>query len=90
LQSSNASFLRQSLLTCLEHNGCQLEMQLGNDMKARKEWDDLLKILSLELTRITGSPPRIVEESNNQWGIYCADSNGGKSTRPFGSSSSSM
>merc|ERR1711935_1218123 len=47
------------------------EMDLKNaSPKAAREWDELLNILSFELNQRTGEDPRIMEEPNNQWGIY--------------------
>merc|ERR1712125_25934 len=71
LKPTNASFLRTVLTTFLEHKGAQVEMVLKDaSRKAVHEWDELLNIVSFELHHLTGEEPRIVEEPNNQWGIY--------------------
>ena len=71
LKPANVSFLRNVLVTYLQHKGCQVEMDLKSaSPKAAREWDDLLNILSFELEQRTGEAPRIMEEPNNQWGIY--------------------
>ena len=71
LKPANVSFLRNVLSTYLQHKGCQVEMDLKNaSPKAAREWDELLNILSHELKQRTGEDPRIMEEPNNQWGIY--------------------
>ena len=71
LKPANVSFLRNVLVTYLQHKGCQVEMDLKNTSpKAAREWDELLNILSFELNQRTGEDPRIIEEPNNQWGIY--------------------
>eukprot|EP00536_Pseudo-nitzschia_multiseries_P002355 jgi/Psemu1/251583/estExt_Genewise1Plus.C_310060 len=44
--------------------------------KAAREWEELLNILSFELEQRTGEKPKIMEEPENQWGIY-----GSKDTR---------
>jgi hypothetical protein len=71
LKPANVSFLRNVLVTYLQHKGCQVEMDLKSaSPKAAREWDDLLNVLSFELEQRTGEEPRIMEEPNNQWGIY--------------------
>lgn len=71
LKPANVSFLRNVLGTYLQHKGCQVEMDLSSaSPKAVREWDELLNILSFELKQRTGEEPRIMEEPNNQWGIY--------------------
>ena len=71
LKPANASFLRNVLVTYLQHKGCQVEMDLKNaSPRAAREWDELLNILSFELHQRTGEDPRIMEEPDNQWGIY--------------------
>ncbi len=71
LKPGNAAFLRNVLVTYLQHKGCQVEMDLKNaSPKAAREWDELLNILNFELKQRTGEDPRIMEEPNNQWGIY--------------------
>ncbi len=71
LKPANVSFLRNVIVTYLQHKGCQVEMDLKNaSPKAAREWDELLNILSFELKQRTGEDPRIMEEPNNQWGIY--------------------
>ena len=71
LKPANVSFLRNVLVTFLQHKGCQVEMNLKSaSPKAAREWDELLNILSFELQQWTGEKPRIMEEPNNQWGIY--------------------
>mmetsp|Transcript_14938 Transcript_14938/g.33709 ORF Transcript_14938/g.33709 Transcript_14938/m.33709 type:complete len:695 (-) Transcript_14938:292-2376(-) len=71
LKPANVSFLRNVLVTFLQHKGCQVEMDLKNaSSKASREWDELLNILAFELEQRTGEVPRIMEEPNNQWGIY--------------------
>lgn len=71
LKPANASFLRNVLVTYLQHKGCQVEMDLKNaSPRAAHEWDELLNILSFELNQRTGEEPRIMEEPDNQWGIY--------------------
>lgn len=71
LKPANVSFLRNVLITYLQHKGCQVEMDLKSaSPKAAREWDELLNILSFELNQRTGEEPRIMEEPNNQWGIY--------------------
>jgi len=71
LKAANVSFLRNVLVTYLQHKGCQVEMNLKSaSPKAAREWDELLNILSFELKQRTGEEPRIMEEPNNQWGIY--------------------
>jgi len=71
LKPANVSFLRNVLVTYLQHKGCQVEMDLKSaSPKAAREWDELLNILSFELQQRTEEEPRIMEEPNNQWGIY--------------------
>lgn len=71
LKPANVSFLRNVLITYLQHKGCQVEMDLKNaSPKAAQEWGELLNILSFELKQRTGEEPRIMEEPGNQWGIY--------------------
>jgi len=71
LKPANVSFLRNVLVTYLQHKGCQVEMDLNSaSPKAAQEWNELLNILSFELKQRTGEDPRIMEEPNNQWGIY--------------------
>ena len=71
LKPANVSFLRNVLVTYLQHKGCQVEMNIKSaSPKAAQEWGELLNILSFELNERTGEEPRIMEEPNNQWGIY--------------------
>jgi len=71
LKPGNVSFLRNVLITFLQHKGCQVEMDIRSaPPKAAREWDELLNILSFELEQRTGEKPRIMEEPDNQWGIY--------------------
>jgi len=77
LKPANMSFLRNVLVTFLQHKGCQVEMNIKRaSPKAAREWEELLNILSFELEQRTGEKPRVVEEPDNQWGIY-----GSKNTR---------
>jgi len=71
LKPANVAFLRNVLVTYLQHKGAQVEMDLQSaSPKAAREWDELLNILSFELQQRTGEEPRIMEEPDNQWGIY--------------------
>jgi hypothetical protein len=71
LTPNNAVYLRNVLVTFMEHKGCQVEMDLKNATEqAAYEWEELLNILAFELYRLTGHEPRIVSEGSNKWGIY--------------------
>mmetsp|Transcript_37804 Transcript_37804/g.42148 ORF Transcript_37804/g.42148 Transcript_37804/m.42148 type:complete len:308 (+) Transcript_37804:418-1341(+) len=71
LKPQNVTFLRSVLITYFNHQGCQVDMDLSEaSPKARREWDQLLDILSYELHHWTGEIPKIIEEPNHQWGIY--------------------
>mmetsp|Transcript_11825 Transcript_11825/g.12706 ORF Transcript_11825/g.12706 Transcript_11825/m.12706 type:complete len:317 (-) Transcript_11825:75-1025(-) len=71
LKPQNVTFLRSVLITYFNHQGCQVDMDLSEaSPKARREWDQLLDILSYELQHWTGEIPKIIEEPNHQWGIY--------------------
>jgi hypothetical protein len=71
LTPNNALFLRNVLVTFMEHKGCQVEMDLKNATEqAAYEWEELLNILAFELYRLTGEEPKIVSEGSNKWGIY--------------------
>ena len=71
LTPPNVTFLRSVLCTFLEHKGCQVEMDLREaSPKALREWDQLLDLLSNELYQWTNETPEIIQEPNNQWGIY--------------------
>merc|ERR1719506_1557928 len=71
LKPGNVSFLRNVLITYLEHKGCQVDMDLSqSSAKATREWNQLLDVLSYELNLWTGETPKIIEEPDHQWGIY--------------------
>ncbi|OEU23536.1 hypothetical protein FRACYDRAFT_267556 [Fragilariopsis cylindrus CCMP1102] len=50
--------------------------------KALREWDQLLDLLSNELYQWTNETPEIIQEPNNQWGIYGSKNVRMKTTTP--------